>query len=135
MNMLFVRPLIQHLGFFRADGWFAARRTLTLLAIAALCYGLLTVCVVSGWYAPDMPTNLNPPTLCMVLLGAAQACVLQVCTPALNRIMRGRVAQTVVGVVVAAGSPGGGTGCGRVGGVRRDHEVGRCCGATRCSLT
>ena len=35
----------------------------------------------------------------MVLLGLAQACVLQVCTPALNRLMRWRVSQTVVVVV------------------------------------
>ncbi|WP_223842117.1 acyltransferase family protein [Kocuria sp. cx-455] len=99
LNMLFVWPLIQHLGFFRADGWFAARRTITLIAIAALCYGLLAVCVISGRYAPDMLTNLNPPTVCMVLLGLAQACVLQVCTPALNRLMRWRVSQAVVVVV------------------------------------
>lgn len=99
LNMLFVWPLIQQFGFFRADGWFAARGTLTLLAIAAVCYGLLTACVVSGRYAPDMLTNLNPPTVCMVLLGLAQACLLQVFTPALNRLMRWRPAQAVAYVV------------------------------------
>lgn len=99
LNMLFVWPLIQQLGFFRADGWFAARGTLTLLLIVAACYALLAVCVFSGRYAPDMLTNLNPPTVCMVLLGLAQACLLQVFTPALNRLMHWRPAQAVTYVV------------------------------------
>ena len=99
LNMLFVWPLIQQFGFFRADGWFAARGTLTLILIAAACYGVLALCVVPGTYAPDMLTNLNPPTVCMVALGLAQACLLQIFTPALNRLMGWRPVQVVTFVV------------------------------------
>ena len=55
--------------------------------------------MASGAYAPDMLTNLNPPTVCMVLLGVAQACLLEVFSPALRSLMRWRPAQTVAHVV------------------------------------
>ncbi|MCR4526466.1 acyltransferase [Kocuria rhizophila] len=99
LNMAFVWPLVQQLGFFRADGWFAARSRVTLVALAAGAYLLLGVCAASGAYAPDMLTNLNPPTVCMVLLGVAQACLLEVFSPALRRLMRWRPAQVVAHVV------------------------------------
>ncbi|WP_330446127.1 acyltransferase [Kocuria rhizophila] len=98
-NMVFVWPLVQQLGFFRADGWFAARSRVVLVALAAGCYALLGLCVASGAYVPDMLTNLNPPTVCMVLLGVAQACLLEVLSPALRRLMRWRSAQAVASVV------------------------------------
>ena len=99
LNMVFVWPLVQQLGFFRADGWFAARSRVTLVALAAGSYLLLGACVASGAYAPDMLTNLNPPTVCMVLLGVAQACLLEVFSPALRRLMQWRPAQAVAHVV------------------------------------
>ncbi|CAL8896107.1 hypothetical protein KVA01_23110 [Kocuria varians] len=99
LNMVFVWPLVQQLGFFRADGWFAARSRLTLVALAAAGYALLGVCVASGDYAPDMLTNLNPPTVCMVLLGFSQASLLEVASPALARLMRAPAARAVAHVV------------------------------------
>lgn len=95
LNMVVVWPLVQQFGFFRADGWFARRRALTLVALAISCFGLLALCVASGAYPPDMLTNLNPPTVCMILLGFAQACLLQVFTPALDRLMGRRPARAV----------------------------------------
>ena len=99
LNMVFVWPLIQQFGFFRADGWFGARRRPVLVALAAGCYAVAGVCVASGSYAPDMLTNLNPPTVCMVLLGFAQACLLEVFSPLLRRAMHSRVVRAVVYVV------------------------------------
>ena len=99
LNMVFVWPLIQQFGFFRADGWFGARRRPVLVVLAAGCYAVSGVCVASGSYAPDMLTNLNPPTVCMVLLGFAQACLLEVFSPLLRRAMHSRVVRAVVYVV------------------------------------
>lgn len=94
-NLVLVWPLVQQLGFFRADGAFARRPVPWLLAVAAGCVLALGLLVRAGWYAPDMLTNLNPATVCMVLLGVAQACLLQVAAPALARLMRARPAQLV----------------------------------------
>ncbi|GGG52634.1 hypothetical protein GCM10011374_14300 [Kocuria dechangensis] len=99
LNLVLVWPLVQQLGFLRADQWFARRSVRSLLAAAAGCYALLGVLVATGGYAPDMLTNLNPATVCMVLLGIAQACLLQVAAPALARLMSTRPAQVVAWLV------------------------------------
>ena len=99
LNLVLVWPLVQQLGFLRADRWFARRSTRSLLAVAAGCCALLGVLVATGGYAPDMLTNLNPATVCMVLLGLAQACLLQVAAPALARLMSTRPAQAVAWLV------------------------------------
>lgn len=99
LNMVFVWPLVQQFGFLRADGWFAARSRTTLVALAAGCCAVLGLCVASGSYAPDMLTNLNPPTVCMVLLGFAQACLLEVLSPALRRLMAWRSVRAVAHLV------------------------------------
>ena len=43
-----------------------------------------------------MLTNLNPPTLPLVLIGLGQACLLRLLKPALSAIMRTRAAQAAV---------------------------------------
>ena len=71
LNLLFVWLLVQQLGFWLADGHVdalspRARVGAIIAAIAAL------LVLTAGPYPADMFVNLNPPTVCLVLLGAAQ---------------------------------------------------------------
>lgn len=96
LNMLFVWPLIQQLGFWYRDGWFDRRGIPTLLSGAGAAYLLLGAVVAWGPYSSSMLANLNPPTLPLVLLGVAQACLLRVARPILTALMRTRPARAVV---------------------------------------
>jgi fucose 4-O-acetylase-like acetyltransferase len=71
LNLFFVWLLVQQLGFWLADGLVDAmsRRVRAGISVAALA--VLTV-LTSGAYSPDMLVNLNPPTVCLVVLGVAQ---------------------------------------------------------------
>nr|WP_218853903.1 acyltransferase [Schumannella luteola] len=99
LNLFFVWLLVQQIGFFYADGWFAARRWWQLVAIAAVAYATLWPLTAWGPYADDMLTNLNPPTLPLIALGLGQACVLRLLRPALAALMRTRGAKAVVFLV------------------------------------
>lgn len=99
LNMLFVWVLVQQLGFWYADGWFARRRWWQLLLIPAACFAALWPLTALGPYATDMLTNLNPPTLPLVLLGLAQACLLRLLRPALAKLMSTHAARAVVFLV------------------------------------
>ncbi|TPW74614.1 acyltransferase family protein [Schumannella soli] len=99
LNLFFVWLLVQQIGFFYADGWFAARRWWQLVAIAAVAYAALWPLTAWGPYADDMLTNLNPPTLPLIALGLGQACVLRLLRPALAALMRTRGAKAVVFLV------------------------------------
>ena len=90
---------IQQIGFFRHDGSFARACAGRLLAIMALCVLVLIVLTALPWWGEDALSTLNPPTLCMIALGSAQACLLQLCTPALDRLMRRRPVQAVAWVI------------------------------------
>ncbi|WP_454130555.1 acyltransferase family protein [Microbacterium aurum] len=96
LNLLLVWPLVQQFGFWYRDGWFDRRYPLTLLAIAAAGYLLLWPLTALGPYAESMLFNLNPPTLPLVVLGIAQACLLRLARPALTRLMQVRVVQGFV---------------------------------------
>ena len=96
LNMLFVWPLIQQLGFWYRDGWFDRRGIPTLLSGAGAAYLLLGAVVAWGPYSSSMLANLNPPTLPLVLLGVAQACLLRVARPLLAALVRTRPARAVV---------------------------------------
>ena len=98
-NLFFVWLLVQQLGFWYADGWFAARRWWTLVAIAVVAYAVLVPMTVFGPYSDDMLTNLNPPTLPLVALAVAQACILKLLRPALARLMNTHAARAVVFLV------------------------------------
>jgi hypothetical protein len=50
-------------------------------------------------YSVDMLTNLNPPTVPLIALGLAQACLLRLLKPALTALMRTKAAKAVVFVV------------------------------------
>ena len=99
VNLLFVWLLVQQIGFWYADGWFGARPAWQLLSIAAAAYALLAVITFAGPYDTDMLAMLNPPTLCLVLLGLAQACILCLIRPALARLMNTRPARAGVFLV------------------------------------
>jgi fucose 4-O-acetylase-like acetyltransferase len=99
LNMVFVWLLVQQLGFWYADGWFARRAWWQLVVIAAVCYAALVPLTMVGPYNTDMLVNLNPPTLPLVLLGLAQACLLCLLRPALAKLMSTHAARAVVFLV------------------------------------
>ena len=96
LNLFFVWVLVQQVGFFYADGWFDRRSWWQLLLIPAACYGVLALLVAFGPYSLDMLNNLNPPTLPLVLLGLAQACILRLLKPVLTTLMKTTGARAVV---------------------------------------
>ena len=96
LNLVFVWGFVQQLGFWYHDGWFRRRTFPQLVALAALAYLLIWAGVSPGWYSPDMLTNLNPPTVPLMLLGVAQVSLLTVLHAPLARLMEVRAAQAVV---------------------------------------
>ncbi len=99
LNLLFVWPLIQQLGFWYRDGWFDRRSSVSLLTLAIGSYLAVGAIVTWGPYSVNMLANLNPPTLPLVLFGLAQACLLRLAKPALTALMRTRIARGAVFVV------------------------------------
>ena len=99
-NMVFVWLLAQQIGFWYADGWFAARSGLQLFLIAVAAYAVMAaIALPEGWYYNDMLANLNPPTLPLVCLAVAQACILRALRPLLSRLMNTHAARAVVFLV------------------------------------
>jgi fucose 4-O-acetylase-like acetyltransferase len=96
LNLPFVWLLVQQVGFWYADGWFARRATWQLAVVALAGYGALVPLTLVGPYSVNLLDDLNPPTLPLVVLGIAQACVLRLLRPALQRLMTTRGAQAVV---------------------------------------
>jgi hypothetical protein len=86
LNLAFVWLLVQQFGFWYSDGWFDRRHPLTLVAIAAVCFAALWPLTVVGPYSVSMLGNLNPPTVPLILLGLAQACLLRLLKPALTAL-------------------------------------------------
>jgi fucose 4-O-acetylase-like acetyltransferase len=96
-NMVFVWLLAQQIGFWYADGWFAARNGWQLFGISVAAYAVLAaVSLPEGWYSNDMLANLNPPTLPLVCLAVAQACILRALKPLLAALMNTHAARAVV---------------------------------------
>ncbi len=93
---------IHQIGFFRHDGSFARASAGRLLGITALSV-LVMLCLTSlPWWGADGLSALNPPTLCMIALGAAQACVLQLCWAMVLLVVRPLgVLEAVAGRIVA----------------------------------
>ncbi|MDQ0893665.1 hypothetical protein QFZ26_001220 [Agromyces ramosus] len=84
LNLLLVWLLVQQLGFHLADGGVdrLARRTLWGIAGGSLAF--LAVLTTAGPYPVDMLVNLNPPTVCLVVLGIAQLALFQLARPAIR---------------------------------------------------
>lgn len=100
LNMTFVWLFAQQLGFWLADGWFQARRRLTILALGAGAYLLLAGLVAVG-YPVNMLYNLNPPTFALVVLALGQTCLLVLAYPVLERLAAARSVHFVVATVGA----------------------------------
>jgi peptidoglycan/LPS O-acetylase OafA/YrhL len=75
LNLLFVWLALQQLGFWLAVGRFDALSVRLRGAIAAGSIVALLLLTVAGPYAVDMLQNLNPPTICLIVLGVAQLMV------------------------------------------------------------
>jgi fucose 4-O-acetylase-like acetyltransferase len=99
LNLFFVWLLIQQIGFWYADGWFAARPWWSLVVIASLSYAVLVPLTALGPYSVDMLVNLNPPTIPLVALAVGQACLLRLLRPALAALMNTHAARAVVFVI------------------------------------
>jgi fucose 4-O-acetylase-like acetyltransferase len=80
LNLLFVWLLVQQLGFWLADGHIdsLARRTRSGIIAAAV---IILMVLTAGPYSADMLVNLNPPTLCLVVLGVVQLMVFSLLRP------------------------------------------------------
>ena len=98
LNLLFVWPLVQQIGFLLADGTLARLRRPVLAAIAIGAFTAVGVLGVTGLYSTDMLDDLNPPTLPLVLIGVGQTALFVLAKPALDRLMRRRPAQAFVGI-------------------------------------
>lgn len=101
LNLVFVGGFVQQLGFWFADGWYGRRSAPQLIVLAVAAYALAGVGVAAGWHAPNMLTNLDPPTVSLMLLGIAQMCLLTLFHPALARLMASRAARASVAFVSA----------------------------------
>lgn len=99
-NLVFLWCAVQQLGFLMADGHLArlTRSGLVGLILAAnLLLGLVTGL---GLYSGNMLVNLNPPNLCLLLLGVSQAAALQLFRPGLGMVS---VVRWIRAVVMIAG--------------------------------
>jgi fucose 4-O-acetylase-like acetyltransferase len=95
-NLVFLWCAVQQLGFLIADGHLArlTRSGLVGLILAAnLLLGLVTGL---GLYSGNMLVNLNPPNLCLLLLGVSQAAALQLFRPGLGWVSGVRWVRAVV---------------------------------------
>jgi len=72
LNLLFVWLFIQQIGFFYADGWFLRRPRWLLFAMFVASFGMLVFLTLVVGYSTDMYINLNPPTICILVLGIGQ---------------------------------------------------------------
>lgn len=96
LNLFFVWLLVQQLGFWYADGWFARRSWWQLVGLAVVAYAALVPLTTWGPYSDNMLTNLNPPTLPLIALAVGQTCILRLLRPALAALMNTHAARAVV---------------------------------------
>ncbi|MBM7832911.1 hypothetical protein JOE59_003616 [Agromyces cerinus] len=81
VNLLLVWLLVQQLGFHLADGTLDRFSPAALWSVAAGALALLATITLSGPYSADMYENLNPPNVCLVVLGVAQLALFQLARP------------------------------------------------------
>ena len=86
LNFVFVWLAIQQLGFWYADGFFARLPRWSLLAAGVGAFGLLVVLTLGVGYSTDMYVNLNPPTVCILVLGVGQMFLVAFAHPWLERL-------------------------------------------------
>ncbi|MEO8281924.1 MAG: acyltransferase [Pseudarthrobacter sp.] len=76
-NLVFLWCAVQQLGFLMADGHLARLTRSRLVGLIVAANLLLGVVTGLGLYTGNMLVNLNPPNLCLLLLGVSQAAALQ----------------------------------------------------------
>ncbi len=76
-NLVFLWCAVQQLGFLMADGHFDRLSRSALVGLILAANLLLGVVTGLGLYSGNMLVNLNPPNLCLLLLGVSQAALLQ----------------------------------------------------------
>jgi peptidoglycan/LPS O-acetylase OafA/YrhL len=84
-NLVFLWCAVQQLGFLVADGRLARLTPSQLAGLIVAANLLLGVVTGLGLYTGNMLVNLNPPNLCLLLLGVSQAAALQLFRPGLVR--------------------------------------------------
>ncbi|MCU1515557.1 MAG: acyltransferase [Pseudarthrobacter sp.] len=83
-NLVFLWCAVQQLGFLVADGVLARLSRSSLVGLILAANLLLGTVTGLGLYPGNMLANLNPPNLCLLLLGVSQAAVLQLFRPGLG---------------------------------------------------
>ena len=97
-NIVFLWCAVQQLGFILADAPARKPGPSTLVGIIVASNLLLGLVTGLGLYRGNMLVNLNPPTLCLLLLGVAQAAALQLSRPVLAGVAAARWVRAVVGL-------------------------------------
>ena len=87
-NLVFLWCAVQQLGFLMADGHVARLTRSGLVGLIVAANLLLGVVTGLGLYSGNMLVNLNPPNLCLLLLGVSQAASLQLFRPGLGWVCR-----------------------------------------------
>lgn len=95
-NLVFLWCAVQQLGFLMADGQLARLTRSQLVALIVAANLLLGVVTGLGLYTGNMLVNLNPPNLCLFLLGVSQAAALQLFRPVLEWVSGVRWVRAVV---------------------------------------
>ncbi|GAC1367856.1 MAG: acyltransferase family protein [Pseudarthrobacter sp.] len=83
-NLVFLWCAVQQVGFLMAEGHFARLTSSGLVGLIVAANLLLGVVTGLGLYTGNMLVNLNPPNLCLFLLGVSQAAALQLFRPGLE---------------------------------------------------
>lgn len=86
LNLLFVWLFVQQLGFWYADGFFLRRNRWLMLALAVASFGVLLVLTLVVGYSTDMYENLNPPNLCILVIGLGQLFLFTFLHPWLDKV-------------------------------------------------
>ncbi|KQM82373.1 acyltransferase [Agromyces sp. Leaf222] len=84
-NLLAVWLLVQQGGFLLADGTVERMSRAARLRAALAALAVLLVLTSVGPYSPDLLMNLNPPTVCLVVLGVVQLALFSLMRPSLRR--------------------------------------------------
>lgn len=97
-NMVFVWCAVQQLGFLMADGFFEHRSRTWLVGVIVSSNLLLGLVTGVGVYPGNMVVNINPPNLCMLLLGISQAATLYMLRPGITWLAGVGWVRTVIAV-------------------------------------
>jgi hypothetical protein len=98
-NFLFVWLFVQQLGFWYADGWFLRRNGVLLFCMFLASFGFLVFLTLVVGYSTDMYVNLNPPTICILVLGVGQISLFSWAHPYLHKLSKAPALASAAGGV------------------------------------